>query len=131
MRNSRLLRYLVVGSTVTGAYSILALLLRSLRLDALVASGLAFLMIQPIAFLAHRRFTYPDARRHGWSRFAFLVCTGFLLTLAIMRMTIDAGLPFWAGLVVGWIVIPAANYLVSALWVFRTRSLLQIRPDDR
>ncbi len=133
-RLERLLRYGVVGVGVAAIYSLIvvAIVEGHVILDPTLASAVAFALTQPVAFLAHRKITYPDAGAAGyhWKRFAVLSACGFALTLATMKIVDLLGWPFWIGLMIGWVVIPAMNFIISSIWVFRIKTLLRLKIED-
>ena len=133
-RFDRVIRYLRVGGGVTAFYTALAVCIHDSRLvpDATVASTIAYLVTQPIAYLIHKRLTFPDAAHPGshWPRYGVMALAGLAITAGSMKAISILGLPFWVGLLVGWVCIPIANFFISAIWVFRTQELLSIDVTD-
>lgn len=129
-RFERVIRFLLVGGGVTLVYTVLALCLHEggVIADATLASVAAYLATQPIAFLAHKHLTFPDASRQhsSWHRFGAMSLAGLAITAGSMKVISVLGMPFWFGLVIGWVCIPIANFFISAVWIFRTRTLLSI-----
>lgn len=127
---SRLLRYIVVGGGVALVYSTLTSVLMLARLvsDPTLASAIATLLTQPVAFLAHRQVTYADVghERQQLSRFAVVAISSLVAGVGIMKTVDLLHGPFWVALVIGWFLIPVINFIVSSLWVFRVRKLLTV-----
>ena len=48
-----------------------------------------------------------------------------------MRLVDKSDLPFWVGLVIGWVLVPIANYLINTLWVFRPKTFLRVEQEQR
>lgn len=133
-RFERIWRYLLVGGGVTLGYSLLtaAFITSGVIPGPMLASAAATVITQPFAFLAHRAVTYRDVphQRSHWKRFAIFAVSTFVLNIAVMKLADSLGWPFWIGLGIGWVAIPIANYLVSALWVFRARRLTTMARSD-
>src|SRR5579871_438154 len=119
-RFGRLLRYLLVGGGIAFFYSALtfALVVSGEIADPTLASALATLMTQPLAFFAHRAITYSDVQRQRAqiARFAIVATCSFVVGVGTMKTVVVLGQPFWLALVLGWALVPAANYLVTTLW---------------
>jgi putative flippase GtrA len=129
-RNERVIRYLAVGAGVTLVYSLLTagLFERHVVEDQTLASAIASVISIPISFLVHRRITYADAPydRSHWNRFGIIALTNFVIATGSMKLSDLLGWPFWIALIVGWVLIPAANYTINAIWVFRTKEFLAL-----
>lgn len=134
-RFERVIRYIAVGGGVTLFYSALTIgfIKGGIISDPTFASGTSFVLTQPLSFLAHRRFTYADAGEdmRQWQRFGVIALTGFAITIGVMQFVMLLKWPYQIGLIVGWVLIPIANFLINAFWVFRTKKLLMLdRPQD-
>src|SRR5262249_40644319 len=129
-RIERLIRYGIAGAATTLVYTGLALLLHrpAILSEATLASAVAFLATPPLAFLLHKRISFPHPDRDGVYLLRFLVvaAAGFATTVLTMAMIDQAGWPFLSGLVIGWIVVPLVGFLVNAMWVFRVRHAAKI-----
>jgi len=120
----RILRYGVVGLIVSVVYS-LAVVLAVGWLpshDPTLASGLTFVVVLPIAFLAHRYVSFFDAPRDAFQplRFAITTCSTFLISVGGMYLVTEVlGRSYLLGIALNWALIPAINFLVYLFWVFR------------
>lgn len=126
-RYGRPIRFLLVGGAVTMVYSglVAALLGLAVTTDRAGASLIASVVTIPLSFLVHRRITYRDAAPHAdqWPRFATTGLVNLFVNLAVMRGSQALHWPLWIGLMLGWVLVPAMNYLANAIWVFRVRLL--------
>jgi putative flippase GtrA len=129
-RYGRLGRYLLVGAGTTGFYTVLMIALHTSGWikDPTLAAGAAFIATQPLAFYVHSRTTYADVARARFQRTRFFLVAGvmFLLTTGTMKLVDLAGWPFWIGLFVGYVLGPLVTYIINAVWVFRTKKLLEL-----
>jgi putative flippase GtrA len=129
-RYGRVGRYLVVGAGTTGFYTLLMIALHTSGLikDPTLAAGAAFIATQPLAFYVHSRTTYADVARARFQMTRFLIVAGvmFIVTTGTMKLVDLAGWPFWIGLGVGYVLGPLVTYIINALWVFRTKKLLEL-----
>jgi putative flippase GtrA len=129
-RFGRLLRYGVVGVGLALLYSLLTVLFHESRFlpDPTEASMLAFLLTAPVSFFAHSRITYADADRDHtqWRRFGISLLSGFVISVGAMKSVDLLGKPYWIALVIGWFLVPAVNYVVNAIWVFRVKNILAL-----
>lgn len=96
--------------------------------DRTLASVVASLMTIPLSFVIHRQVTYRDTdyQRVQWRRFTVVALTNLALNAGLMAGTAALRWPYGVALIVGWILVPTANYLLNALWVFRTRNILAL-----
>lgn len=121
---ARVLRYGVVGLTVAIVYSlaIVLLVVQCHMRDATAASALAFIVVQPLAYLAHRHVTFFDAARDSFQplRFAVTTTSTFLIAIGGMYVMTDTlGRSYLLGIALNWALIPVINFLIYLLWVFR------------
>jgi putative flippase GtrA len=137
-RYERAVRYVAVGAGTSLLYSGLTLgfLVLNLVQDPIASSAAASLLTQPVAFLAHRRFTYAEipADRSQWARFGVVAVTTFLINICTIGLITRQGWPIAIGLAIGWVLVPISNFLITSLWVFRAQRLLampQIEPIAR
>jgi putative flippase GtrA len=120
----RILRYGVVGLIVSVAYS-LAVVLAVGWLpthDPTLASGLAFAVMLPIAYLGHRYVAFFDAARDPFQplRFAVTTSSTFLIAVGGMYLVTEIlGRSYLLGIALNWALIPAVNFLFYVFWVFR------------
>jgi putative flippase GtrA len=122
-RFQRLIRYGLVGIGVSLLYTALTVLFYKGGLigDPTLASAVATLITIPVSFLVHRRTTYADAARHpaqAW-RFVIIGASSFVIATGTMKLVDINHWPYWLGLIAAWLLIPAANYVINALWIFR------------
>ncbi|MCA8903269.1 MAG: GtrA family protein [Hyphomonas sp.] len=130
-RFERVWRYLVAGIGVTAFYSALVtLLIVSQAISSpTVAAVIGSILSAPVSFLVHARVTYPDVQhdRAHVVRFMVITVISFVIVTASMHLVERIGAPFWVGLVIGWILVPIANYLLNTVCVFRPRSVLRVQ----
>ena len=123
-RFDRVLRYGLVGAGVTLFYTLVTvgLLKGHVVRDPTLATAMASILTLPVSFLAHRRITYADVANHKtqWTRFIVLSGMNFVISTGSMKVVDLCGAPYWVGLIIGFILVPLANYTVSTLWVFKT-----------
>jgi putative flippase GtrA len=126
----RVWRYGLVGAATTAFYSVLMVGLHKSGAitDPTWAAGVAFVLTQPLAFFIHRRTTYGDVaqRTSHLPRFLIVAAIMLAITTVSMKLVDLAGWPFWIGLLIGYVAIPAATYVINAIWVFRTRKFLAL-----
>ena len=120
----RLLRYGSVGVGVSLFYSLLvvACVIPPLAIDPTLASVIAFVVTLPAGWFAHRVFSFADRRRDRLQPIRFAAATGASFIAAVGGMywiTRVAGHSYLLGIAWNWMVIPATNYLLYLLWVFR------------
>lgn len=120
----RVLRYGVVGLVISIAYSLVVVLIvgQFHMRNATEASALAFILVQPIAYFAHRHVTFSDAARDPFQplRFAVTTVSTFLVAIGGMYVATDMlGRSYLLGIALNWALIPAINFLIYLLWVFR------------
>ncbi len=123
-----MVRYGVVSLVVSIAYSLaVVVLVHDLPTHNPVwASGVAFFVMQPVAYLAHRSIAFFDAVRDPFQplRFAVTATSTFLIAVLIavggMYVVTDIyGRSYLLGIALNWALIPAANFLIYLFWVFR------------
>ena len=88
-----------------------------------LASVIAFVIALPFAYFAHRNVTFFDSQCDAFQPLRFAVTTAASFVLAVGGMywiTEIAGRGFLLGIAWTWLIIPAVNFVVYMLWVFRT-----------
>lgn len=121
---ARMVRYGVVGLVVSIAYSLaVVVLVHDLPThNPIRASCVAFIVMQPVAYLAHRSIAFFDAVRDPFQplRFAITTTSTFLIAVGGMYVVTDIfGRSYLLGIALNWALIPAANFLIYLFWVFR------------
>jgi putative flippase GtrA len=138
MLSNRALRYILVGGSLTLAYTAATALLIQTGLCAnrTLASALVSVGLIPFSYLAHRRWTYPDssAATSGVRevvRFLQVYVFTLLANVGLMALSGELGLPYWVALVTGWVLIPVMNFILNGVLVFRPASLLKVGDNAR
>lgn len=123
MRGKRVMRYGVVGATVSLLYTAMTVALYTERyiVDPVVASAIAFAAVLPISFFAHQRVTYSDRAREKtqWRRFSIIGLSSFVIATGTMKLVDTFSLPYWIALAMTWVLIPVTNYIINLYWVFQ------------
>ncbi len=121
---ARIWRYGTVGLAVSVAYSLAVVL--AVRLlpthNPTAASAVAFAVLLPIAYLAHRSVAFSDAASDPLQPLRFAVSTAATFLIAVGGMyavTEIFGRSYLFGIALNWALIPAANFLIYLFWVFR------------
>src|SRR5580658_5604079 len=120
----RLLRYGCVGVAVSVFYGLLvvACVAPPLAADPTLASVVAFVVTLPVGWFAHRAFSFADRPRDRFQPVRFAAATGSSFVTAVGGMywiTRIAGHSYLLGIAWNWMVIPASNFMLYLLWVFR------------
>ena len=130
-RFERLFRYGAVGVAVSIVNTLLTVMFYKTGLigSPVAAISVSTVITMPVSFLWHRRVTYTDAVRDDrqWVRFFLLSMSSLAFGAASMKLAVFMVWPYWAGLLVAWFVIPTANFLVNALYVFRVSDLFVVK----
>jgi len=133
MLSNRAVRYVLVGGSLTLAYTFATALLIQTGIcgNRTLASALASLGLIPFSYMAHRTWTWPDASGpvSGASevvRFLQVYLFTFMANVGLMALSGEMGLPYWVALVTGWVVIPVMNFILNGVLVFKPASLLRI-----
>ena len=139
----RLARYGSVGLAVSLFYSLAVIAFVHFwpPLGPTVASVIAFIVALPIAYFAHRNISFFDSQRDTFQPLRFAVTTAASFVLAVGGMywiTEIARRDYLLGIAWNWLVIPAVNFVVYIVWVFRATqtarlggSPAQSRQEDR
>jgi putative flippase GtrA len=120
----KLVRYALSGIAVSTGYTLTVLLLvedLGWRSPS-QASAASFLMWTPISYIAQRDFTFLYRGRRLAALVKFLVA--FLARFGASMYTVYLatavlGLPYLAGVMANWVVLPLIAYVIMDLWVFR------------
>jgi len=121
---ARVLRYGVVGVAVSILYGLFVMLLVDHigMASATLASALAFAAILPFTYAAHRRVTFSDAARDPLASLRFVGTTTASFLIATGGMYLTTGIfarSYLIGIALTWVLIPATNFLIYLIWVFR------------
>jgi len=96
-----------------------------LEIHYLVATFLAFFVLNPIGFLLNRFFTFSAARgpwRTQIFRYHWAMLSSLVLNLAIVALLVDGlGLHYLAATVLSMFAMTVFNYIIHDVWSFRTR----------
>lgn len=118
----RLLRFSVVGLSVTLVYVGGFGLLRWAGLGPAMASAIAFAVAIGWQYLAQGRWTFGTRTRDRGTaqRFAGTIGLGFVATTAIVGWAGPAaGLPDAVNVLLATVWVAAQNYVLMRVWVFR------------
>jgi putative flippase GtrA len=119
----RLLRYGLIGAVAAGVYFSVALLFSEVLVAPHpVAIGAAFIASGVVAYFGHYFVTFPIGRGHMFTAPRFLVqaAVAYLASVGLVAiLQADLGWLRWQALAATVALVPAVNYLVYALWVFR------------
>jgi putative flippase GtrA len=120
----RIMRYGFAGVAVSILYSlaIIACVQLFAPLSPTVASVIAYVVVVPLAYLAHGKFSFSDRPYDNFQplRFAISTTSSFLIAIGGMYwITEIAGRSYLLGIAWNWLMIPAMNFLIYLFWVFR------------
>ena len=120
----RVMVYGCVGLAVSLFYSLAVIafvwLLHPIR--PTMASLLAFIVTLPIAYLSHANLSFADRSYDTFQplRFALSTAASFVISIGGMYWVTEvAGLSYLFGIALNWLIIPAMNFSIYLLWVFR------------
>lgn len=121
----RLFRFSIIGIFNTSAYFAIAnALVQILGLTTSPASYLAYGLVLPFSFAAHRRLTF---RSNGnvirqWGRF-IVVQAGCVALIAVVNWSAEGLSPAdsWMAFAAISVLIPASNFMIMHVWVFSRR----------
>ena len=121
----RVVRYGCVGVAISLLYGLAVVAcMRMLHpISPTAASIVAFLVVSPLSYLAHRKVSFSDRPYDSFQplRFAFSTATSFIVAVGGMYwITEIAGQSYLLGIAWNWLIIPTMNFLVYLFWVFRT-----------
>ena len=122
---SSFLRFLLVGGGMAGVYALLAALATSqLPIPRAASSALAWIACIPIAFWAHRRFSFPESRPHRHGLWLYAATQGLSIAIvAAISQLLAQGL-FWHDLIVHLFasaVAAVSSYAISRKVIFSDR----------
>ena len=118
--------FAIVGTAATLTHVVAALAARELAgLSPLQANFVGYLAAVGVSYLGNARFTFRRAVLQGpqFARFVVVSLAGLALTQALTWLLVEElGWPFWAGLAVVAVAVPALSFLLQRLWAFRRTS---------
>lgn len=118
----RIVRFTVVGMTVTVTYFLLALLLSSVsNIETVSASAVAYVMSALLSFWGHRKITFKSDQAILGELVKFLLANGVGLFLATIIPAIISGYFAMSSLVSFTVVmgvVPAISFLMMRYFVF-------------
>ncbi len=111
-------RYGCVGVAVSVFYSLAVIAcVRGLHpITPTEASVIAFVLTLPVSYLAHGRVTFADRPADKFQPLRFGLSTAMSFIVAVTEI---AGRSYLLGIAWNFLIIPATNFLVYLLWVFR------------
>jgi putative flippase GtrA len=117
--------FILVGAIATAVHVVTALAAHHLGgIEPLPANFIGYVCAVGVSYLGNARFTFGRPALHGgrFVRFAVISASGLAANQAITWLLVGRlGLPFWAGLAVVVVVVPALSFVAARLWAFRTR----------
>ena len=120
---ARMLRFALVGVAATLLYAVIAFALAYVSmLPAAVTSLIAYCTAGVLSYFGHRLFTFKAGGGHARpaARFVGINLLGYAVAAVIPWVLSDRlGYPAAIGIVLVCIVIPAMNYVLFNLFVFR------------
>lgn len=120
----RIMRYGFAGVAVSILYSLAVIACVHLfaPLSPTIASVIAYVVVVPLAYIAHGRISFSDRPYDNFQPLRFAVSTTASFIIAIGGMyyiTEIAGRSYLLGIAWNWLMIPVMNFLVYMFWVFR------------
>ncbi len=118
--------FAVVGAAATLTHVAAALAARELAgLSPMQANFVGYICAVGVSYLGNARFTFRRAVLHGpqFARFVAVSLAGLALTQGLTWLLVEQlGWPFWAGLAVVAVAVPALSFVLQRLWAFRRTS---------
>ena len=115
--------FAVVGVAATLTHVIAALAARELGgLSPLAANFVGYACAVGVSYLGNARFTFRRAVLHGpqFVRFVVVSLAGLGLTQGLTWLLVEqAAWPFWMGLAVVAVAVPALSFVLQRVWTFR------------
>ncbi len=120
---AKLVRFGAVGGTSTVLFSVLTWLLVSKSgMHPVLATVVAYLLLLPPNFVAHKYFTFASKGAVSTESGKFLLVHGLNIGLSAGGMTAvsQASLDYRWGILFSAIAVPIIVFIVMNFWVFRT-----------
>jgi putative flippase GtrA len=115
--------FVIVGAAATGTHVLAALAAREVAgLSPLAANFVGYACAVGVSYLGNARFTFRRAVLHGpqFARFVAVSLAGLALTQALTWLLVERlDWPFWGGLGVVAVAVPALSFGLQRLWAFR------------
>jgi putative flippase GtrA len=115
--------FAIVGAAATATHIVAALGARELAgLSPLSANFVGYLCAVGLSYLGNARFTFRRAVLHGpqFVRFVVVSLAGLALTQGLTWLLVEQlRWPFWAGLGVVAVAVPALSFVLQRIWAFR------------
>jgi putative flippase GtrA len=120
----RVLRYGCVGVAISLFYSLAVIVCMQMlnSISPTMASIVGFIIVVPVAYLAHGWFSFSDRPYDTFQplRFAVTTTTSFIIAVGGMYLITEiAGRSYLLGIAWNWLIIPTMNFLTYMFWVFR------------
>lgn len=121
----RLIRFALVGAlTGTVFAGLVAILVDGLGLREGIAAGLAYVLLLPPNFLAHKKAVFRSRRPAlpEWLRYLVMHCITAGISMAVMTLaTGPLQLSHWVGSIAVIAAAPVVNLILMEFWVFPQR----------
>jgi putative flippase GtrA len=118
----QLIVFCLVGALLAGLYFVFATVESSIfGIEPATASGIAYLLMIPVAYFSHRMVTFRSSALHriAFPRFVVTSCVGVALSWLIPRVASQVfALPHWLAFVAVIMVVPLLNFVTTRVWVF-------------
>lgn len=118
--------FAIVGVAATLTHVAAALAARELGgLSPMAANFVGYGCAVGVSYLGNARFTFRRAVWHGpqFIRFVAVSLLGLALTQGLTwLLVVRMGWPFWMGLSVVAVAVPALSFVLQRLWAFRQTS---------
>lgn len=117
------IRFLLVGGAATILqYVIMAALIYSIGLNAVVASTTGYIVSSAFNYLASAYFTFQNEGSHwqGVPRFLIMLGTACVINVVVLYVLTSIGLPVVLSQIIATGVVFIWNYMISAIWAFRS-----------
>jgi putative flippase GtrA len=115
--------FAVVGACATLTHVAVALAAREVGgLVPLQANFAGYLLAVGVSYLGNARLTFQRRALHGpqFVRFMAVSLLGLALTQGLIWLLVERlGWPFWAGLGVVAVAVPALSFVLARAWAFR------------
>lgn len=116
------MRFPLVGVLNTLIYGVAtSFYIGTLGLGSEMASLLGYLTAVPVAFVAHRSFTFGHSGAVGsaMTRFLLVHLLGMLASWAAMKLAVGYfGFHYALGIVAAMVIVPILSFIVMTYWVF-------------